>query len=232
MINIQKHQNLGELKISWLHARYHFSFAHYYNPKRLGFGKLLVVNDDIVRAGKGFDRHYHENMEIVTYVRKGAITHKDSQGNEDKIVAGDLQVMSAGSGIYHSEYNLENEDAIMYQIWIEARSTGSKPSYNSKKFPNNFSKNKLPLLVSGREKTKEKALYINQDAQIYGGKIDKGEIITHHIKNQAYLLMSYGKATIEGNLMLAGDGCEISNVDNIKIEAKEESEILIIEISK
>ena len=128
MITVYPHEQLGGANYGWLNAKHHFSFSHYYNPERMSFGALRVINDDIIKAGTGFDTHPHQNMEIITYVRKGAITHRDNQGNVGRTEAGDMQVMSAGTGITHSEYNLESQDTQLYQIWIEPNKKGGDAS--------------------------------------------------------------------------------------------------------
>ena len=231
MINIQKYEDLGAMQISWLSAKYHFSFSNYYNPKRMNFGKLRVINDDIVRVGGGFATHHHDNMEIITYIRSGAITHKDSNGNLARIGVGEIQVMSAGTGIYHSEHNLENEDTKLYQIWIEPHSRGLKPQWQSAVFPTEVNEKGLPLLVSGRIEDKNlDILHINQYASIYGGRIKQGAKIDHKIKDQAYLLVSQGLIEIEGKILKKGDGCEITDQKNVEILAKEESELVIIDV--
>ena len=218
MLTIYPYKNLGHADHGWLNARHHFSFARYYNPSRLGFGKLLVINDDIVQAGTGFNTHPHDNMEIITYIRAGAISHKDSVGNSGRTEAGDVQVMSAGTGVLHSEHNHEKMDTVLYQIWIE---------------PNvkNVAKNSLPVLVSGRDEHKNSgALFIYQDAAIYGGRLAAGEAITQAIKHQAYILASNGSFLINGTLMNKGDGAEIINEKTITITAKTDAEILIIDV--
>ncbi len=231
MIKIQKYEDLGRHTIGWLDARYHFSFSRYYNPKRMGFGKLLVINDDIIHAKGGFDTHRHENMEIITYVRQGAITHKDSEGNEGRTAVGDVQVMSAGSGIAHSEYNVENEDTKLYQIWIEPHTEGVKPRWESCSFPVDFCNDDLRLLVSGRPEDEGKgALYINQYASIYGGRIAAGRKMIHPIKDNAYFLVSEGDVEVEGSLMNKGDGAEITDVKYISITAKSNCEVIVIEV--
>ena len=164
MINIIPYNTLGYADHGWLEARHHFSFAGYYDPERSGFGALRVINDDIIKAGAGFDTHPHRDMEIITYVRKGAISHRDSRGNEGRIIAGDVQVMSAGTGIFHSEYNLESEDVNLYQIWIEPGKQGITPVWNSHKFPNQPVADALTLLVSGDGNA---PLHIHQDVQIF-----------------------------------------------------------------
>lgn len=231
MIKIYLYEDLGGMNISWLKTKYHFSFYKYYNRDRMNFGKLRVINDDIVKAKSGFDTHPHKDMEIITYVRSGAITHKDSEGNEGRTEAGDVQVMSAGSGIRHSEYNLEDEDTAFYQIWIEPNVKGIEPSWSSAKFPKHCNDNNLPLLVSGRKEDYGKdVLHINQEASIYGGRISKNKIINHSINNQAYILLSEGEVEIDGNIMKQGDGCEVTNQSSINIKSISESELVIIDV--
>jgi len=139
------YQELGRANHGWLDARHHFSFASYYNPKRMGFGTLRVINDDIIKAGRGFDTHSHRDMEIITFVREGAITHKDSNGNVGRTEAGDVQVMSAGSGVSHSEFNLETKDTNIFQIWIEPNQIGVKPRWDSHEFPDVSTTDELSL---------------------------------------------------------------------------------------
>ena len=127
MISVVNYKVLGGADYGWLQAKHHFSFALYYNPKRMGFGSIRVINDDIIKAKKGFDPHQHNDMEIITYVRSGAITHTDNQGNKGRTVAGDIQVMSAGTGFIHSEYNLVDQETNIYQIWIIPNKTSVKP---------------------------------------------------------------------------------------------------------
>ena len=230
MIKICPYENLGNADHGWLNAHYHFSFSSYQNPKRTNFGTLRVINDDIIKAKSGFPTHPHENMEIITYVRSGAITHKDSNGNEGRTVAGDIQVMSAGNGIRHSEYNLEDEETNLYQIWIVPNKIGVKPRWDAKTFPKEPVKDKLPLLVSG-EGDSEAPLFIYQDAQIYGGKINQGTTIDHPIKNQAYILVSDGEIEIEGDKLKKGDGAEVTKHDSVKIKALSNCEILVIDVT-
>ena len=231
MIKHYPYENLGRHDYGWLDARYHFSFSDYHNRDRMRFGTLRVINDDIIQAGTGFDTHPHKDMEIITYVRKGAITHRDSQGNEGRTEAGDVQVMSAGTGIYHSEYNLESEDTNLFQIWIYPREKGVTPSWDSLKFPKEKIVSELPLLVSGfSEDQNENILHINQDARIYGGVIGQGQTIDHPIHNQAYLLVSDGKIKVDGKEMTKGDGAEISDLDRINIDAIVQSEVVIIDV--
>ncbi|MAM33511.1 MAG: hypothetical protein CMH28_00370 [Micavibrio sp.] len=231
MIKIYPRDTLGSADYGWLKARYHFSFARYINRDRIGFGTLKVINDDIVKAGHGFDTHPHDNMEIITFVRKGAITHKDSQGNKGRTAAGDVQVMSAGSGIAHSEHNAEDEDTVLYQIWITPKEKDIPPRWDMAEFPKTPVKDELHLLVSGRAEDKDKgALYIHQDAAIYGGRIQGGGTITQAIKHQAYLLVSEGAITVNGQAVNAGDGAEITSMDEISITAKQDAQLLLIDV--
>lgn len=231
MIKHYPYSDLGHHEFGWLDARYHFSFSEYHNAQRMGFGTLRVINDDIIKAGSGFDTHPHKDMEIITYVRKGAITHRDSKGNVGRTEAGDVQVMSAGTGIYHSEFNLESEDTNLFQIWIYPRERGINPKWDSLNFPKTKVDETLPLLVSGfAEDLSKDVLNIHQDARIFGGVIGSGKSIRHSITNQAYLLVSEGEIILDGKILLKGDGAEITDVESFIIDAKETSEVVIIDV--
>ena len=234
MIKHYPFNQLGKADHGWLKANFHFSFAHYYNAKRIGFGALRVVNDDLINANSGFPPHPHHNMEIITFVRSGAIHHQDSQGNKGITQSGEVQVMSAGKGIVHSEYNLTNEPLTLYQIWIQPNKHNIKPRWATKLFPSNYSTHSLPLLVSGYKEDKNTALFINQDARIFGGKIKKGTRINHPITHQAYVLASQGQfeLTNSGNLveMNKGDGAEVTKTKEVTITALTDSEIVIIDV--
>lgn len=230
MIKIFPYENLGHTDLGWLDARYHFSFADYQNPERMGFHNLRVINDDIVSPGKGFDTHGHNDMEIITFVRRGAITHKDSQGNEGRTEAGDVQVMSAGSGIRHSEFNHEAEETNMFQIWILPRKTGIPPRWEAREFPKEAANDSLPLLVSGYEGDQEAgALTINADARIFGGQLRAGHSLEHSISKDSYLLVLDGEIELEGQNLKKGDGAEITGTDSITITALSDAEIVVIE---
>ncbi len=227
MIEIQRYDQLGHADHGWLNARHHFSFANYYNPERMGFGVLRVINDDIIQAGTGFGTHPHRDMEIITYVRKGAITHKDNQGNKGRTEAGDVQVMSAGTGIFHSEYNLESEDTNLYQIWIEPNQLGVKSRWDAHSFPQTATEDELALLVSGDE---DAPLFIHQDAKIYTGKLPKDAVIDHKIKHQAYVLVSDGKIEIDGQPVSKGDGAQVTDQSAVNIKAITAAEILLLDV--
>lgn len=233
MIKHYPFQQIGKANHGWLKANHHFSFANYYNPRRMGFGSLRVINDDWVAPGTGFPAHPHKNMEIITFVRSGAVTHKDNQGNKGLIQAGEVQVMSAGKGIIHSEYNLTKQPLTLFQIWIESDKHNIKPRWDSKVLPINANENALPLLVSGYDGEQNNALFINQDARIFGGNIKQGTQFTHTITNQAYILASSGEFEIVVNKqavhMKKGDGAEVTKQKEMIIKALTDAEIIVID---
>jgi len=230
MIKIYQYEELGYANHGWLEARHHFSFASYRNPARVGFGTLLVINDDRIEAGKGFAAHPHDNMEIITYVKKGAISHKDSLNNEGRTRAGDVQVMNAGTGVFHSEFNAENTDTELYQIWITPNEKNVHPRWKAKEFPKNPVVSKLAVLVSGQPAhAGGDALFIHQDAAIYGGKMEKGVKISQTIKHQAYILVSAGEISIGGEALKKGDGAEITGETEFTITALSDAEVLVID---
>jgi redox-sensitive bicupin YhaK (pirin superfamily) len=231
MITHYPYEELGHADHGWLKARHHFSFASYHNPKRTHFGKLRVINDDIIKAGSGFDIHPHDNMEIITFVRSGAITHSDSKGNRGRTAAGDVQVMSAGTGIFHSEFNLESEDTTLYQIWIYPNERNVKPRWDSARFSDRKANGKLPLLVSGRKEDEGKdALYIHQEASISGGRLDKGQEVTQPIYDKAYMLVSDGEIEVLGNKIKKGDGLEVTDQENVTFKALKDAEVILIDV--
>jgi redox-sensitive bicupin YhaK (pirin superfamily) len=227
MLTHYPYQNLGHANHGWLNARHHFSFASYHNPKRMEFGALRVINDDIIKAGAGFDTHPHKNMEIITFVRKGAITHRDSNGNVGRTEAGDVQVMSAGTGVFHSEFNLESEDTNIFQIWIEPNQMEVKPRWDSHEFPKQATTDELTLLVSGDGNA---PLSIHQDAFIYAGHLLNDTLLTHPIKHQAYVLVSEGSLEIEDYVLHKGDGMEVKNLSSINLKALSVSKALVIDV--
>lgn len=227
MITVYPYENLGRANHGWLDARHHFSFADYHNRDRMQFGVLRVINDDIIQAGTGFGTHPHRDMEIITFVREGAITHRDSNGNHGRTEAGDVQVMSAGTGIFHSEHNEEDVDTNLFQIWITPNQLNVKPRWDSHEFPTETTDNALTLLVSGDD---DAPLKIHQDVKIYAGKLSQGAEITHRIHNQAYVLVSQGAMSIEGQSLKKGDGAEIIQQNSFDLIADSDSEILIIDV--
>lgn len=223
------YDSLGHANHGWLDARHHFSFANYRNVKRMGFGKLRVINDDIIEPGYGFGMHPHQDMEIITFVRTGAITHRDNQGNEGRTEAGDVQVMSAGTGVLHSEHNLENEATTLYQIWIEPNKLGVKPSWAAHQFPKQAAESGLTLLVSGDGRA---PLSINQDAEMYGGSLAAGTELKQPIKRQAYLLVSKGSISVNGLPLNQGDGLEVVDEKSITIAVSKDAQIVLLDLPK
>lgn len=236
MIKPIRYNDLGVSEHGWLHSRFHFSFADYYNPKRMGFGKLRVVNDDTIKPGYGFDPHPHKNMEIISYIRSGAVTHQDSVGNKGITKAGEIQVMSAGTGIVHSEYNLSSEPLTLYQIWIESDQLNVAPRWETQQFPIKAVSQNLPLLVSGFSEDKNSALFIHQTVRIFGGRLKQGSEIKHMIGGQAYLLASLGEyeiSTAAGDQRVKlnqGDAAEVTEIKEINIKALSDCELLLIDI--
>ena len=232
MIKVFPYEKLGHANHGWLDARHHFSFARYWNAERMEFGALRVVNDDKVSPGAGFGTHPHDNMEIITYVRQGAITHKDNMGNVGRTGAGDVQVMSAGTGVFHSEYNLEDKDTRLYQIWIEPNQQGVKPRWEAREFPKMIVETgSLPVLASGRaEDEKSGALFIHQDAAIYGGRLKAGTEISQTVKGSAYILASVGSFSANGVSLKQGDGAEAIGEKTLTLKAETDAEILVIDV--
>ncbi len=225
MIKVYPKNSLGSANYGWLKTKYHFSFAGYHNPLRMGMGNLLVINDDIIQPGKGFDFHPHHDMEIITYVRQGAITHQDSEGNQGRTEAGDIQIMSAGTGIRHAEHNEEEVETKLYQIWIKPDQLGLKPSWQTKKMPKTHS-SELTLLVG---RSPSAPLYIHQDASIQVAHLLAGTSVNHPLFKSAYLLVCEGCLEVDGLVVQAGDGAEIELQDNVMMRAKEDSQLLLIE---
>ncbi|MGJ8692084.1 MAG: pirin family protein [Thalassotalea sp.] len=236
MITHIPYQTLGKADHGWLKANHHFSFASYYNAERMNFGTLRVINDDWIAAGKGFAAHPHQNMEIITFVRSGEVSHQDNQGNKGTTKAGEVQVMSAGSGIVHAEYNHSDEPLTLFQIWLETNKQNVQPRWDSKMFPTQFSTH-LPLLVSGFAEDEGEALFIYQHARIYGGKIAKGTRFKHSIANQAYILSSSGEFEIAdadgkdmtSSILSQGDGAEVTAINALTFTALTDCEILMID---
>lgn len=231
MITLYPYRTLGKANHGWLRSSHHFSFAHYYNPVRMGFGVLRVINDDWVAPGMGFGSHPHRNMEIISFISSGAITHQDSEGNTGTTRAGEVQVMSAGTGIMHSEYNRTNEPLTFFQIWIEPNRLNVLPRWESKAIVGYG--NTLPLLVSGYPEDQNKALFIYQNARIYGGKISVGTKVSIPIIHQAYVLASNGQIQLLTDTtkieMQTGDGAEVTKLSTIDIEALTDAEVIVID---
>lgn len=226
---IRPFETLGAANHGWLDAHHHFSFGSYSAPSRMSWGAIRVWNDDLIAPQSGFPPHPHADMEIITYVRTGAITHKDSLGNEGRTGAGDVQVMSAGSGIRHAEYNLENEPTTLFQIWIVPSSTGGAPSWGAKPFPKDDRSGAWQILASGFDEDND-ALPIRTDARVLGATIKAGESLEYAIgaNRHAYMVPATGAVEIEGQRANARDGVAIS-AGVIHITALEDAEIVLVD---
>jgi redox-sensitive bicupin YhaK (pirin superfamily) len=230
MIDRRPFATLGAADHGWLNAHHHFSFADYYDPKRMNVGALRVWNDDEIAPGSGFPAHPHADMEIITYVRTGAITHQDSLGNKGRTEAGDVQVMSAGTGIRHAEYNLEPVPTTLFQIWIQPNRRGGAPSWGAKPFPKSDRSGKLAVLASGFSED-EGALPIRTDARVLGATLKAGETIEYPIgaARNGYLVPATGKITLNGMQLEARDGAAIQTEETITVTAIEDSEIVLVD---
>ena len=230
MIEKRAFESLGHANHGWLDARHHFSFAGYHDPSRMGWGALRVWNDDAIAANNGFPPHPHQDMEIITYVRSGAITHQDSMGNKGRTGAGDVQVMSAGSGVRHAEYNLEPETTTLFQIWIQPRGTGGQPSWGAKPFPKGDRSGRFVTLASGFAEDGD-ALPIRADARVLGATLKAGESVEHQVGEgrHAYLVPAVGSITLNGERFDARDGAAITGGQPITITAIEDAEIVLVD---
>jgi quercetin 2,3-dioxygenase len=232
MIEHRPFDGLGKFQNSWLNARHHFSFGQWHDPRRMGWGALRVWNDDIIQPGTGFDPHGHSDMEIITYVRTGAITHQDNQGNQGRTVAGDVQVMSAGSGIVHAEYNRETEATTIFQIWVMPTSRGGKPYWDAATFPKGDRNGVLVPLASGAPKDQASgALPIRADARVLGGTLLAGQSTAYPAEPNrfVYLALAKGAATVNGLAVSARDGVAITAEKSIEISATEDAEIILVD---
>ena len=232
MIELRPFESLGGANHGWLDAKHHFSFASYHDPARTNWGALRVWNDDTIQPHTGFPPHPHRDMEIVTYVRSGAITHEDSLGNKGRTEAGDVQVMSAGTGIRHSEYNREDEETRIFQIWIVPTSQGDAPQWGAKPFPKGERSGQFVVLASGQEQDGD-ALPIRADARVVGATIRAGETIEYPLgtDRKAYLVPATGAVTIDGQRVNTRDGAAISDLETLSVTAIEDSEIVLVDIA-
>lgn len=228
MIDVRPFDSLGAANHGWLDAHHHFSFANYYDPKRMSWGPIRVWNDDTIAPGTGFPPHPHSDMEIITYVRSGAITHRDSMGNVGRTEAGDVQVMSAASGVRHSEWNAEDEPTTLFQIWIEPNVRGGEPGWGAKKFPKDNSSGKFAVLASGFGEPD--ALPIRTDARVMGATLKAGESLTHEVGpgRHAYLVPATGSLDIDGTAVGGRDGAALTE-GSFTIRAVEDAEIVLVD---
>jgi redox-sensitive bicupin YhaK (pirin superfamily) len=228
MIDVRPFSSLGHADHGWLDARHHFSFANYHDPNRMGWGRIRVWNDDRIAAKSGFPPHPHRDMEIVTYVRTGAITHQDSMGNKGRTGAGDVQVMSAGTGVTHAEYNLEDEATTLFQIWIDTDQVGASPGWGAMPFPKADRDGAFQLLASGN--ADDGALTINADARIFGATLEGGGTIVFDADPERHLyLVPSGPVRINGVGANARDGVAITGEDRLEIAAEGDVELVLVD---
>ncbi len=230
MIERRPFESLGGANHGWLDAKHHFSFADYYDPQRMGWGSLRVWNDDTIAPESGFPPHPHADMEIITYVREGAITHRDNQGNEGRTAAGDVQVMSAGTGIRHAEYNLEPDTTRIFQIWILPNRRGGAPSWGAKPFPKADRSGRFVTLASGFEGDPD-ALPIRTDARVLGATLKAGETAEYALgeNRRGYLVPAKGVVEVNGVRLAARDGAAIRDVANIRVTAIDDAELVLVD---
>ncbi|MGE5514890.1 MAG: pirin family protein [Bacteroidota bacterium] len=228
MLELRPFAALGTFDNDWLHAHYHFSFADYFDPARMGIDHLRVWNDDTIAPHTGFPPHGHRDMEIVTYVREGAVTHEDSLGNHGRTEAGQVQVMSAGTGIRHAEYNREDEPTTLFQIWILPRAQGLAPRWETRPFPREHGR--LQVLASGF--AADEAPMINQDARVLGATLDAGDRVERRLDGRsAYLVAARGRLDVNGLALGPRDGVVVTGEEVLNITAGEEAEIVLVEMA-
>ena len=229
MIDRRPKDQLGHFDFGWLDTRHHFSFGDYHEPSRMGWGALRVWNDDAIAAQTGFPPHPHADMEIITYVREGAITHQDSLGNKGRTAAGDVQVMSAGSGIRHAEYNLEPGPTKIFQIWIQPRERGGQPFWNQKPFPRAGRSGQFVLLASGDGDPE--ALPIRADARVLGATLAAGQSARYALGEgrHAYLASTFGDLEVNGVRIEARDGAAITDEPEIEVKALGDAEVVLVD---
>jgi redox-sensitive bicupin YhaK (pirin superfamily) len=230
MIELRSKDSLGRFDFGWLDTTHHFSFGDYYDPQRMGWGRLRVWNDDEIAPGSGFPPHPHANMEIITYVRDGAITHRDSLGNEGRTEAGDVQVMSAGSGIRHAEYNLEKDPTRIFQIWIQPDQIGGEPSWGARPFPKGDRSGRFVTLASGIDGDAD-ALPIRAKARVAGATLKAGESVTYELgeHRHAYLVPAIGEVEVNGVRVPARDGLAATEVEALTITALSDAEVVLVD---
>lgn len=230
MIERRPFEQLGGADHGWLNAKHHFSFASYHDPSRMSWGALRVWNDDEIAPGTGFPPHPHSDMEIITYVRDGAITHQDSLGNQGRTEAGDVQVMSAGTGVRHSEWNAEDVTTRIFQIWIEPTRRGEKASWGAKPFPQGERAGRFVILASGFDDDAD-ALPIRTDARVVGATLKADESATYPlgVSRRGYLVPARGEVEVNGVRLNARDGAAIAQEGAVTVKALSDAEIVLVD---
>src|SRR6185295_1476402 len=231
MITIRKSGDRGHAEHGWLDSRHTFSFADYHDPDQMGFRTLRVINEDRVREGEGFGTHPHRDMEILSYVLEGALEHKDNMGTSSVIKPGEVQRMSAGTGVLHSEYNPSRTEPVHFlQIWIQPEKRGIKPGYEQKAFPAAERSDKLRLVAS--RDGRDGSLTIHQDAELYTTLLQKGQRVAHSLRpgRHAWVQVTRGGITFNGTAMSAGDGAAVSGETSLEFGASEDAEVLMFDL--
>lgn len=230
MIDIRPFSGIGHADHGWLDARHHFSFGSYHDPDRMGWGAIRVWNDDTIAAKSGFPPHSHNDMEIVTFVRTGAISHQDSLGSDGRTAAGDVQVMSAGTGITHSEFNLEDEATTLFQIWLLPDRRGEKPDWGQREFPRDDRAGEWVILASGDSEADD-ALPIRADAQVLAAKLPAGESLERDLdpSRHQYVVAPKGRIRVNGQEAQPRDGIAITGETRIMIEAIDDAEMVMVD---
>jgi hypothetical protein len=233
MIRIRRSEERGHANHGWLNAKHSFSFAEYHDPENMHFGPLRVINEDRIAAGQGFGTHGHRDMEIVTYVLDGALSHRDSLGNGSTIRPGDVQRMSAGTGVMHSEFNGSQDDALhLLQIWIIPKRAGDPPGYEEKRFEDADKRGRLRVVAS--PEGRDGSVTIHADASIYAGLFDGAERAEHTLAagRQAYVQVARGAVTVNGEALKAGDAAMITEASNVTVEHGEDAEVLLFDLGQ
>jgi redox-sensitive bicupin YhaK (pirin superfamily) len=232
MIQVRPFASLGHFRNAWLDSRHHFSFGSYHDASRMGVGALRVWNDDDIAPGTGFDPHPHRDMEIITYIREGAITHQDSLGNHGRTEAGDVQVMHAGTGIVHGEYNHEQGPTQLFQIWIVPDRTGVAPGWGTRAFPKTGT-GTLTALADGTPTADGTALPLYADAAVFAGTLEKGQTVhqTFRPGRAAYLVAATGTVTVNGVAASTRDGVAITGETELQITATETAEVVLVDVA-
>lgn len=231
MLNVRKGNERGAASFGWLESQHSFSFGHYQDPRHMGFGPLRVINEDHVAPGRGFDSHGHRNMEIISYVLDGALAHQDSMGNGSVLRYGDVQRMSAGSGVVHSEFNHSKDEGVHFlQIWIEPNTSNEAPGYEEKHFDAASKTGRLRLIASNDGR--EGSVSMRQDAAIYATIMDGETPLSHPLAagRQAYVHVIRGSATVNGVQLGAGDALKLSQEAAVQLERADQAEILLFDL--
>ena len=232
MIELRKSQERGHAQHGWLDSYHSFSFADYYDPRHMGFGSLRVINEDRIQPGTGFGTHGHRDMEIISYVLEGALAHKDSMGNGSSIVPGDVQRMSAGRGVMHSEFNHDKDGVTHFlQIWIEPGVRGIDPGYEQKHFPAEQKRGRLRLIAS--PDGADGSVKIHQDARVHTALLDGAERATYALAagRRAYVHVARGKVTVNGQLLEAGDALKATETGEIVLQDGKQADVLLFDLA-